>query len=466
MPTETLLKTDGSAVDESKLQQFRSGFRGEILRPGDDGYEGARQIWNAGALKRPGAIARCSGVADVIAAVNFARENQVLTAIRGGGHNVGGRALCDGGLVIDLSLMKSVHVDAASRTVRVQGGARLGDLDHETHAFGLAVPAGIISRTGIGGLTLGGGVGWLIRKYGMTIDNVISFQVVGADGKVLTASATENEDLFWALRGGGGNFGVVTSFEFRAHPVSTVLGGLLVYPRPAAHDVLRFFRDFMLSAPDELTAYTALLHTPDGAPVVGVIPCYCGDLAEGQRVLQPLRSFGSPVVDAIQPLPFPAMQSMLDGSFPDGNHNYWKSSMARELPDAAITAMVEQANQAPSPLSAVVAEYYGGAAGRVSDTATAFPHRQVFWDIVIIAQWTDPAETERNRVWARGVASALEPFSTGGHLLAVLDQDDAAASGFGSNLVRLTAIKKKYDPENFFRVNQNIKPDAEAAATA
>jgi FAD/FMN-containing dehydrogenase len=466
MPQESLLKTDGSAVDDSRLQQFRSHFRGGILRSGDDGYDNARQIWNAGALKRPGAIARCSGVADVVAAINFARENQVLTAVRGGGHNVGGRALCDGGLVIDLSLMKSVHVDSENRTVRVQGGARLGDLDHETHAFGLAVPTGVVSRTGVGGLTLGGGVGWLIRKYGMTIDNAISFQVVTADGSVLTASATQNEDLFWALRGGGGNFGVVTSFEFRAHPVSTVLGGLLVYPRPAAHDVLRFYRDFMLSAPDELTAYAALLHTPDGAPVVGVIPCYCGAIEEGQRVLQPLRSFGSPVVDAVQPLPFPAMQSLLDASFPDGNQNYWKSSMHRELSDGAINAMIEQANQAPSPMSAVVAEYYGGAAGRVPASATAFPHRQVPWDIVILAQWTNPADSDMNRAWARGVASALQPFSTGDHILAALDQDDASGSGFGSNLGRLTAIKKKYDPENFFRVNQNIKPDAEAVATA
>jgi FAD/FMN-containing dehydrogenase len=466
MPVDTLMNTNGSPVDDTRLEQFRAAFRGDIVRPTDATYEGARQIWNAGALKRPGAIARCTGVADVVAAVNFARANDVRVAIRGGGHNVGGRALCDDGLVIDLSRMRSVHADPASRTVRVQGGARLGDLDRETHLFGLAVPAGIVSRTGIGGLTLGGGVGWLIRKHGLSVDNLISCQVVTADGNVLTASATENEDLFWALRGGGGNFGVVTSFEFRAHPVGTVLGGLLVYPRLAARDVLRNFRDFMLSAPDELTAYAALLHTPDGAPVVGVIPCYCGDLDEGQRVLRPLRSFGSPVMDAVQPLPFPAMQSILDPSFPDGHHNYWKSSMQRELSDAAIDVIVDRADEMPSPLSAVVAEYYGGAAGRVSDAATAFPHRQAVWDIVVIAQWTDAAETERNRTWARGTAAALQAYSTGGHLLGVLDQDDASGSAFGSNLGRLIAIKMKYDPANFFRVNQNIRPDAEAVATA
>jgi hypothetical protein len=342
----------------------------------------------------------------------------------------------------------------------VQGGATLGDVDHETHAFGLAVPAGIVSKTGIAGLTLGGGVGWLIRKFGMTIDNVLSFEVVTAEGKVLTASAGENEELFWALRGGGGNFGVVASFEFRAHPVRTVLGGLLVHPRPAAVGVLRFFRDFMRSAPDQLTAYAALLHTPDGTPVVGVIPCYCGDLGQGQRALAPLRAFGSPALDTIQPLPFPAMQSILDAFFPDGNHNYWKSALHRELSDDAISVMVDHANKMSSPLSMMVAEYYGGAGGRVKGSDTAFPHRQMPWDIIIAAQWTSPAESSQHRAWARGVADALRPFSSGAYLLSALDQevDEVINAAFGANLQRLAAIKKKYDPTNFFRVNQNIKP--------
>ncbi|MGH9810259.1 MAG: FAD-binding oxidoreductase, partial [Terriglobia bacterium] len=278
------------------LKSLRSGFRGQIFEASDHGYNDARQIWNASVSKRPRLIARCSGNADVIAAIEFARTNNLLTAIRGGGHNVGGRALCDDGLVIDLSQMKSVFVDEAKRTVRVQGGATLGDIDQETSIFGLAIPCGIVSKTGIGGLTLGGGVGWLIRKYGMTIDNLLSAQVVTADGRVLTASAREHEDLFWALRGGGGNFGIVTSFEFQAHPVKMVLGGLVLYPRPAAVDVIRHFRDFMATAPDELTAYAALLHGPDGSPLVGIIPCYCGDIAGGERVLQPLRKFGTPVV--------------------------------------------------------------------------------------------------------------------------------------------------------------------------
>jgi hypothetical protein len=448
------------------INSLRSAFQGQVFEPADLGYNEARQIWNASISKHPGVIARCSGVADVIAAVNFARENNLLTAIRGGGHNVGGRALCDDGLVIDLSRMRSVFVDPSTRRVRVQGGATLGDIDRETHVFGLAVPCGIVSKTGIGGLTLGGGVGWLIRKHGMSIDNLLSAQVVTAEGKVLTASASENADLFWALRGGGGNFGVVTSFEFQAHSVATVLGGLLLYPRAAAVDVLRHFRDFITSAPDELTAYGALLHGPDGSPLVGVIPCYCGDAAEGERVLQPLRRFGSPIMDGVQAMPFPAMQSLLGPSFPDGNQNYWKSTLQRDLPDEAITAIVEHANRLQSPLSIIALEYYGGAAGRVSNEATAFPHRHLPWDILFIAQWTDPRQTNLHRDWARSGEEMLRPFSQNAHLLSALDVEgeDVIKTAFGPNLTRLAAIKKKYDPANFFRVNQNIKPGAQADA--
>jgi hypothetical protein len=460
MAVQELVNTKGSTVSEDRIQQFRTALRGELIRPGEQGYEDARKIWNASVDRRPGMVARCLGVANVIAAVHFGRENELLVAVRGGGHNVGGRALCDGGLVIDLSRMKGIHVDPANRTVRVQGGATLGDVDRETHVFGLAVPAGIVSKKGIAGLTLGGGVGWLLRKFGMAIDNVLSFETVTADGKVLKASPDENEDLFWALRGGGGNFGVVTSFEFRAHAVRTVLGGLLVHPRPAAVQVLRPFRDFMHSAPDELTAYTALLQTSDGTPVAGVIPCYCGEIAEGERVLKPLRGFGSPLLDTIQPHPFPVIQSMLDAFFLDGNYNYWKSSMQHELIDDAISVIVDHANKMSSPLSMVVVEYYGGAAGRVGCSETAFPHRQLPWDILIPAQWKSPAESSQNRAWAREVANALRPFSPGAYLLSALDQegDDVIKAAFGSNLPRLAAIKKKYDPTNFFRVNQNIKP--------
>jgi hypothetical protein len=450
------------------LQSFKSTFRGQVLLREDDEYNEARKIWNASVDKSPKLIARCSGVADVVDAINFGRENNLLTAIRGGGHNVGDRALCNDGLVIDLSRMRSVFVDPASSTVRVQGGATLGDLDRETHIFGLAVPCGIVPKTGIGGLTLGGGVGFLLRKYGMSIDNLRSCQIITAEGRVLTANPSENADLFWALRGGGGNFGVVTSFEFQAHSVRTVLGGLLLHPRDAAVDLIRHFRDYIGAAPDELTAYVALLHGPDGAPLAAVIPCYCGDIAEGERLLKPLRTFGKPLLDTIQPISFPAMQSLLGPSFPDGNHNYWKSTLQRNLSDDAIALLVEHGNRMASPLSMIVLEYYGGAAGRVPKDATAYPHRDLPWDILFIAQWTDPAETTMHRDWARSGEELLRPFSSNAHLLSALDveSEEVIHTAFGSNLPRLTATKKKYDPANFFRVNQNIRPELTQAGAA
>jgi FAD/FMN-containing dehydrogenase len=317
-------------------------------------------------------------------------------------------------------------------------------------------------------LTLGGGVGYLLRKYGMSIDNLLSCEVVTADGRVLTASASENEDLFWALRGGGGNFGVVTSFEFQAHPVHTILGGLLLYPRAAALEVIRFYRDYIEAAPDELTAYAALLHGPDGTPLTGVIACYCGELDEGERVLKPIRTFGAPVMDAIQPMPLPMMQSLLGPSFPDGNHNYWKSTLQRSLSDEAIAAIVDHGNRMTSPLSAVVVEYYGGAAGRVPKDATAYPHRDIPWDILFIAQWTDAAQTTAQREWARSGEEMLRPFSANAQLLSALDveSEEVVHTAFGANLPRLAAVKKKYDPANFFRVNQNVRPELAAAGAA
>jgi FAD/FMN-containing dehydrogenase len=455
-----LINAKGNVVSDDRVEVLRTGLHGEVIRPGDPAYDKARRIWNAIIDKHPGIIARCTGVADVVHAVSFARENELLIAIRGGGHNVGGRALCDEGMVIDLSRMKGIHVDAKNRTARVQAGATLGDVDRETHLYGLAVPAGVVSATGIAGLTLGGGVGWLVRKYGLTCDNVLSFDIVTAEGKLLTANAEENSDLFWALRGGGGNFGVVTSFEYRLHPVSSVLGGMVVYPRGQAVEVLRFYRAFTQSAPEELTAYAGLLHTPDGTPAIAVVACYCGDLAEGERVLKPLREFGSPLLDAIQPMPFPQMQSLLDGAFPGGNQNYWKSTFLRELSDEAIDLLVERANRATSPLTAVVIEYYGGAASRVGVAETAFAHREAQYDVGILAQWTDPGESSRHIEWARGVADALRPYSSGAYLLNFLgdEGDDTIRAAFGENYGRLVEVKSKYDPTNFFRLNQNIKP--------
>ena len=357
--------------------------------------------------------------------------------------------------------MKGIHVDARNHRTRVQGGATLRDVDRETHVFGLAVPAGVISKTGIAGLTLGGGVGWLVRKYGLTCDNVLSFDIVTADGKPRVASANENEDLFWALRGGGGNFGIVTSFEFRVHPVSTVLGGLVMYPRDRAVEVLQFYRDFTQSAPEELTAYAALVHTPDGIPAVAVIACYCGDVAEGEQVFKPLRTFSSPMMDAIQIMPFPQMQTLLDAAFPDGNQNYWKSTFLRELSDDAILVLVKHANRATSPLSGVTIEYYGGVASRVGVSETAFAQRQAQYDVAILAQWVDPGESQGHIGWARGLADSMRPFSSGAYFLNFLGEEgeDTVKAAFGPNYDRLTAIKKKYDPKNFFCMNQNIKPE-------
>jgi hypothetical protein len=398
----------------------------------------------------------------VISAVNFARENDLLVAVRGGGHNVGGRALCDGGIVIDFSRMKGIHVNAKNRRATVQPGATLGDVDREMHVFGLAVPTGVVSKTGIAGLTLGGGVGWLVRKYGLACDNVVSFELVGADGKAVVASADENEDLFWALRGGGGNFGVVTSFEYRAHPVATVLGGMVVHPRDRAAEVLQFYRNFTESAPEELTTYAALLNTPDGAPAVAIMACYCGDLTKGEQVLKPLRAFGSPLLDAIQPIPFPQMQASLDEAFPDGNQNYWKSTFVRKLSDEAISILVDHANQATSPLTALVIEYYGGAASRVGVSDTAFAHREAQYDIGILTQWVDVEESRQHIEWTRRLADALRPFSSGAYLLNFLGEEDESTikAAFGPNYDRLRAIKKKYDPTNFFHINQNIEPAA------
>ena len=461
MARSPLLTIAGASVDESRIEQLRSVCRGAFIRPGDGDYDTARRIWNASIDRRPGLIFRCAGLADVIAAVTFARENGLLVAIRGGGHNVGGRALCDGGLVIDLSQMKGIHVDPRTRRVRVQPGVTLGELDRETHVYGLAVPSGVVSRTGIAGLTLGGGVGWLVRKHGLTVDNVLSFEVVTADGKLLTASADENTDLFWALRGGGGNFGVVTSFEYQAHPVSTVLGGLILHRRSEAHAALQFYREFTDSAPDELGTYAALLHGPDGTPFVGFATCYSGDLAEGERVLAPLRKFGTPVVDAVQPIPFPVMQTVFDAAVPEGNQNYWKSTFVRELSDPAIDTIVSHANEATSPLTAILVEQYGGAASRVSTDATAFAHRKAEYDFGILTQWTDPADSERHVAWTRRFAEAMAPYRSGAYLLNFLDReegDDLVRAAFGGNYERLVTIKTKYDPTNFFRINQNIVP--------
>lgn len=459
MNTPILKQRDGILVGAAAVDTFIQGFRGHAVLPGDADFDSARKIWNASIDKHPGLIAQCSDEDDVVRAVKFARQNNILVAIRGGGHNVAGRALCDDGIVIDLSAMNGVVVDPAARTVRVQGGALLGDIDGATHPHGLAVPTGVVPKTGIAGLTLGGGVGWLVRKYGLTIDNLLECEVVTATGERLIANNETNADLFWGLRGGGGNFGVVTSFLFKAHPVSTVLAGLILYPREEAVAVLRHYCAFMPSAPEELTAYAGMISTPDGIPVVAVIVCYCGDLAEGERVVAPLRTFGSPMVDAIKPMPFLDMQRLIQDSFPDNAYNYWKSTFLGEMTDDVLDVIVEHANRMQSPLSSVILEFYAGAASRIGHDDTAFAQRRAEFNVGLMAQWTDAGENERHINWTRDVAKALEPHSSSSLLNFMSgDSPEAIKVAFGSNLARLVDVKTKYDPTNFFSINQNVTP--------
>ena len=459
----TLRDRAGKSVSNDKIEALAKNLRGEMLQPSDAAYEDARHIWNALIDKRPGLIVKCSGTADVVEAVNFARENNLLLAVRGGGHNVGGRAICDDGLVVDLSEMRGVHVDPNTRAVRVQGGATLGDVDRETHLFGLAVPFGVISKTGVGGLTLGGGVGWLVRKYGPTCDNVLEMEVVQADGTVQTANTEENPDLYWALCGGGGNFGIVTSFLYQAYPISHVIGGLIVYPRSAAGKVLRGYREFMASAPEDLTVYAGLVCTPDGTPATAIIPCWSGaDLKQGEKLIEPLMKLDEPIMVAVQPMPFPAMQSILDDAFPSGTRNYWKSAFVQGLPDKVIDVLEQQAKGMTSPLSGLLVEYYGGAGGRKEAHANAFAQRQSDFCIGFMPQWTDPAEDQAQIAWAQSAWEAIRPFASEGYLLNYLSagEEEAIRAAFGSNLQRLRELKARYDPKNFFSLNQNIRPAA------
>ncbi|MBS3652305.1 FAD-binding oxidoreductase [Pseudaminobacter sp. 19-2017] len=463
-PVTRLLNRDGEPIEVETINEFLGDLAGRAIQPRDADYDTARRIWNGAIDRYPGLVVRCLGTADVIHAVRFARAKDLQVSVRGGGHNVAGRALCDGGMVIDLSWMRAVMVDPQTRVIEVQGGATLGDLDRETHLYGLAVPTGVVSKTGVAGLTLGGGVGWLVRKYGLSCDNVVSFEVVTAEGQLLTASREENPDLFWALRGGGGNFGIVTRFRFRAQPIATVLGGMIVHPRERAGEVLRFYRDFMAQAPEDLTAYAGMVTSPDGVPVIAIICCWSGPMSEGERVLEPLRAFGPPLADVVQPMPFPAMQQLLDPAFPDGSYNYWKASFVPRLTDEVADLLVEHGNRIRSPMSAVVIEFYGGAPGRVGPSESAFAQRRAEYNIGIIAQWLDPAESAEHIQWARTFYDALEPHSSGDHFLNFQSEmaDEVVRRSFGENYSRLVEVKRKYDPTNFFSLNQNIRP-AEAA---
>jgi hypothetical protein len=461
MELRVIKKTgDFAVLTEDILVPFRGNLRGQVLLDGDAGYDDARTIWNALINHRPALIVRCAGAADVIAVVRFACEHDLLISIKGGGHNIAGKAVCDGGLMIDLSRMKSIRVDPTARTVRAEPGVLGAEIDRETQAFGLATPLGSVSTTGIAGLTLGGGQSWLSSKHGFAVDNLLSVDIVTADGKLRTASATQHDDLFWGVRGAGHNFGVVTSFEYRLHPVGPVLGGMILHPIEQATEVLRFYREFTASQPDELQTWAAILTGPDGNQVVALIPCYVGSLNEGERVLAPLRRFGSPLVDTIAPIPYVAMQQMFDAALPHGRLYYWKTGLTNKLSDEVIAATVEFARKIPSPLSVIMLAELHGAYSRVGKTETAYYHRDLQYDLIALSAWTDPSDTRRNVDWARDIFAAWEPHMPSAAYVNDLgdEGEERARSAYGENYARLASLKAKYDSTDFFRVNQNIKP--------
>jgi FAD/FMN-containing dehydrogenase len=455
-------------IEEGAVREFAAGLRGEIVRPEEDGYDAARAVFNGMIDKRPALIVRCAGTSDVIRGVDFAHAHDLLLAVRSGGHNVAGKAVCDGSLMLDLSPMKGMRVDPARRRARAQSGLTLGEFDHETQAFGLATPLGVVSMTGIAGLTLGGGLSWLNGKHGLACDNLLSADVVTADGRLLTASEEENEVLFWGIRGGGGNFGVVTSFEYRLHPVGPVLAGGLRYPAAKARDVLRFYHEFASGCPDELSTSALLGRAPDGSLVAGITVCYCGAIEEGERVLRPLRAFGSPLEDGIRPMAYTALQSVPDEGFPPGQQHYWKSSNLEHLSDEAIEVMVRLVKEMPSPSSGVGLQQMHGAASRVDPAATAFPHRDEHYDLLILSQWANPADSEENVRWTRELFEAMQPFVGKGVYVSNLGEEegDRVKEAYGEHYERLVALKDRYNPTNLFRLNQNVKPTAHSGATS
>lgn len=465
--------TKPTKLNQSRIESLQKRFQGEIIRPSDPNYDEVRAIWNAMIDKHPALIARCANSDDVIQAVNFARDNGLLLSVRGGGHNVAGSAVCDDGLMIDLSLMKDIQVDAQSRTATAQPGVVFGELDQATQPYGLAVPGGIVSATGMAGLTLGGGFGWLTRKYGFTCDNLISAEVVTAAGQLLTASATENSDLFWGIRGGGGNFGIVTSFKFQLQPVGPeVLAGMILYPLETAAETLRFYRDFTASTPNELGAMAVFLLAPAAPfipealqrkPALAIIVCYVGDVEAGERVVQPLRDFGAPIFDGIQVKPFTAHNSALDAGQPSGMYYYWKSEYVTELADDAIETLVAFAAKMTSPHARLAAFQLGGAIKRYDEQAMALSHRNAEYVIAINTGWADPADSEKQMQWTRDLWTAMRPFSSGGvyvNFLSADDGEDRVRAAYGpTKFERLAQLKRKYDPQNLFQMNKNIKPE-------
>jgi FAD/FMN-containing dehydrogenase len=444
--------------------QLAPEFTGQLLEPTDPAYDHARRVHNGLVDKRPALIARCAGTADVADAVKIARTLKLEAAIRGGGHNVGGRATTDGGIMIDLSTMKGIHVDAQKRVARAQGGVLWKEFNRETQAHGLATTGGVVGSTGIAGLTLGGGLGWLMPKYGLALDNLRSAELVMADGSIRRAAADENPDLFWAIRGGGGNFGIAASLEYALHPVGPMItGGLVAHPVQRAADTLKFFRDACASLPDEMMLAAGLLFAPDGsgAKLSGILAAHCGSLADGEKAVKPIKAFGPPVMDAMGPIPYCAQNGLLDGAFPKGALNYWKSQFLTDLSDASIKTLVECFDACQLPMSQIVIEHFHGAASRVGVSDTACAMRITGFNVVLISQWTEPRDTEQGTKWCRDTYKALAPFFGGFRYLNYLDADEAedpAAVAYGANYPRLRELKTKYDPENFFHVNVNVRP--------
>jgi FAD/FMN-containing dehydrogenase len=456
-------------LNQAAIAAFKASLHGALIEPGDPSYDAARQVYNAMIDRRPGLIARCSDVADVMTAVNFGREQKLLVAIRGGGHNAGGLGVCDGGLVIDLSPMNYVRVDPKKKTVRVGGGALWRDVDHATHAFGLAVPAGIVSTTGVAGLTLGGGIGYLTRRYGLTIDNLLAVEMVLADGSFVTASARENRDLFWAVRGGGGNFGVVTSFLFKARPVHTDYAGPLLWPMEDAAEIMRWYREFIAKASDDIYGFFAFLTVPPvpafpehlhAKKMCGIVWCYTGPAKRAEKVFKEIRSFKAPALDMVGPIPHPLLQSMHDGLYPPGHQWYWKADFVRTLPDEAIAIHVKYAANLPSMQSTMHLYPVNGAASRVKNSDTPWSYRDATWSSVIVGVDPDPTKKEEISAWAKEYWNALHPYSAGGAYINFMmeEGEDRVRATYGKNYNRLAKIKKRYDPGNLFRVNQNIKP--------
>jgi FAD/FMN-containing dehydrogenase len=471
-----------SVLDEAAVQEFVASFRGELIRPEDDGYDTARAVYNGMIDKRPALIVRPTGPADVIDAVNLARENSLPLAVRCGGHSVAGNSVVDSGILIDLSSLKGVRVDPASHTARANAGVLWGEFDRETQLFGLATPGGRVTTTGVGGFTLGGGYGWLSPKYGLTCDNLTSVDVVTADGRLVTASESENDDLFWGIRGGSSNFGIVTSYEFRLHPLGpTVLGGLAIHPIDNAKNVIRAYRDYVESAPEELATALVILQAPPepfvpphlhGKPMLGIFALYIGDADEGQDVVAPLKELGPPAVDLIQPMPYTAFQALIDPLAPKGWLNYHRGEHLSGLPDGAIDTYLEYASEialVSTPMTQTIIFRHGGAVSRVPDDATAAGHRDAAYMVHPIACWQDPAESARHIDWSRRFSEAMGPFTTGGVYLNFEpdEGEERVRAGYGAEkYAKLVALKDKWDPENFFRVNQNIKPSRESGVAA